>query len=1076
MRPIFFALSLLWSIALHAAESLPVLIVHSYSQDYPWTERQHNGFVTALQAAGIRVNSSVEYLDTKRIVYDDHYAATTAQYLAGKYRDYRPKAIYVTDDNALSFARGHLIRQFPDIPVFFSGVNNYALLAQLDPRRITGVFERKDILPNLELMHLIAPAMREILVIGDASETFAAIRGEIETQLAGQPEVRAHFISSQRLSTLVDELRGRRERFVFLTTLGAIGDDRGQTVQLADTLAAIVAAGDFTIFSMEDVYLHPGVLGGYVTSGEQQGKHAAAQLMSHLNGTPLEKISPVLISPNEYQIDVTQLERVGLELPDSIAAQSRLLNHPPSFYARHQTAILGALYTLSGLLLLSLFGSQALLVRKNKVISANAAILTRQATHLNEIRESLVRAQHIAGMGNWDWRIDSNELYWSEGIYRLFGLDENSFNSTYDAFIDHVHPDDRIRLQQAVQNSLTDETVYDIVHRIIRADGEVRTVRENAEIIRDAHGKAVRMIGTILDISKQTAVEEALRDNETMLRTVVQGLPVVLWLVDTQGIFLLSEGRGLELLGHRPGQVVGQSLFELYGNYPDFIDDTRRALAGETLTSTRTVRDITFDIHYSPLQDASGCITGAIGVATDVTEHKRTERRLSFLANYDPLTRLPNRALFNDRLSHAMQHATRARHKIAVLFVDLDNFKSINDTLGHSEGDNLLLEFSRRLRKAVRADDTVSRLGGDEFTIILEDIDHEDEATRVANEIIRQCGRPYRLQSRELYVTPSIGIAMFPQDGADAQTLLMNADAAMYRAKETGRNNFQYFNKDISEKAQQHLALSMRLRGALERGEFSLHYQPQIDARDGRILGFEALLRWECAEYGQVPPGVFIPVLEDIGHIMTVGAWVLQSACEWAAAQDIFKQAATTIAVNISARQFRQDDLPAIVAKALAGSGLKPAQLELEITESCLMDVDTQLQTMIQLKHLGVQLSIDDFGTGYSSLSYLNRFPVDRLKIDGSFVRDITAKADNAVIVTSIIGLAQNLGMQVIAEGVESIGQANYLREHGCSALQGNLIAAPMSATALPDWCARWQTQGYAETLATPDLHKNHYA
>ena len=345
----------------------------------------------------------------------------------------------------------------------------------------------------------------------------------------------------------------------------------------------------------------------------------------------------------------------------------------------------------------------------------------------------------------------------------------------------------------------------------------------------------------------------------------------------------------------------------------------------------------------------------------------------------------------------------------------------------------------------------------------------------MAAEILQQAGHPYQLQARDYYVSPSIGIALYPQDGTDVQTLLMNADAAMYRAKETGRNNFQFFNKDISDAAQDHLALSMLLRGALARGEFSLHYQPQIDVRDGRVIGFEALLRCNSAVRGMIPPSVFIPILEDNGQIIPVGEWVLHTACRWAASLEYSGKAAPTIAVNISARQFRQADLARMVTTALADSGLSAERLELEITESCLMNVDDQLRTMEQLKHLGVQLSIDDFGTGYSSLSYLKRFPVDRLKIDGSFVRDIEDDPDDAVIVTSIIGLARNLDMQVIAEGVESAGQLAFLQAQGCHEIQGYLAARPMPAEAIAAWWEHWQKQGFSETLTAQHGRQTHF-
>ncbi|HEY9197754.1 MAG TPA: EAL domain-containing protein [Gammaproteobacteria bacterium] len=1063
---------MLWSIAAWCGEHAPVFILHSYSQEYPWTKRQHEGFLDALAENGnLRIVPTVEYLDTKRVGYDPEYAAGMAAHLAWKYRGYRPAVIYVTDDNALNFALSHLGGLFPLAPIFFSGVNNLQLRDTLDPRRVTGVFEQKDIAPNLELMRHIAPDVRDILVVGDDSETYAAIRTELDIALRHQPDIRARFVSGRRLSTLLGELSGRSERFVFLTTLGGIGDDAGQPLPLADTIAAIAAAGPFTIISMEDVYLQPGVLGGYVTSGVRQGAAAAALARRYLEGTPLEQLPALSTSPNEYLIDATELLKTGLRLPDDIAAQARILNQPPGFYARHQNIILTALYLLAALFLLLLFGSLLVLMRKNRQILRGSAALTEQARHLIEVRESLTRAQHIAGMGNWDWHIDTDQHYWSDECCRVFGIDAASARPSYAAFLACVHPEDRARIGHAVREALENRTDYDVVHRIVRPDGEERIVRENAEIVRDAQGNATRMIGTVLDITQQARAEQALRDNEAMLRTVIQGFPIILWVIDRNGVFLLSEGKGLEEQGLKPGQVVGESLFERYRDYPDSLRDAQRALNGESFTAISWLDDAAFEVHYTPLLGPAREITGAIGVAADITERKRTEDRLSFLANFDPLTRLPNRALFNDRLAHAMQHADRDGDVVALLFIDLDNFKSINDTLGHSEGDELLRQVAQRLQTAVRSGDTVSRLGGDEFTIILENLTHEEEAARVAADIIQQACEPYQLLARDFYVSPSIGIAFYPQDGGDVQSLLMSADAAMYRAKENGRNNYQFFNKDISDAAQEHLALSTLLRGALARGEFSLHYQPQIDVRDGRVLGFEALLRCRSAMRGMIPPNVFIPILEATGQIIPVGEWVLQEACRWAASLDEWAGAGLTppaISVNISARQFRQHDLAQTVAAALTATGLDAGRLELEITESCLLDAEGQLQTMERLKRLGVRLSIDDFGTGYSSLSYLKRFPLDRLKIDGSFVRDVTEDANDAALVTTIIGLAGNLGLQVIAEGVETVGQVDFLMRQGCAEIQGYLVARPMPADAVMAWWDDWCRQGYAGSFGNP--------
>lgn len=430
-----------------------------------------------------------------------------------------------------------------------------------------------------------------------------------------------------------------------------------------------------------------------------------------------------------------------------------------------------------------------------------------------------------------------------------------------------------------------------------------------------------------------------------------------------------------------------------------------------------------------------------------VVQRKRTEERLHYLAHHDALTGLPNRALFMDRLRQALFEARRHERSVGIASLDLDRFNTINDSLGHGVGDLFLQNVSERLLGSVREGDTVARLAGDEFVVILTDLGHVDHAPRLAQKILDSVARPFRVAGHELYTSASLGMTLYPLDGDDGEALLRNADMAMYRAKEEGPNTFRFYQAGMNDKAVKRITLEHGLRQALEREEFLLHYQPQADARTGEIVGMEALVRWNRPEQGMVSPGDFIPLAEETGLIVPLGEWVLREACRQNKVWQDAGLLPVRVGVNISARQFRQQNMFEVVARILEETGLAPQYLELELTESLVMDdPEHVIETMMRLKGLGVQLALDDFGTGYSSLRYLKRFPIDRVKIDRSFVRDITEDADDAAIALTVISMGHSLGLKVIAEGVETASHLEFLRAHGCDEIQGYYLARPAAA------------------------------
>jgi diguanylate cyclase (GGDEF)-like protein/PAS domain S-box-containing protein len=541
------------------------------------------------------------------------------------------------------------------------------------------------------------------------------------------------------------------------------------------------------------------------------------------------------------------------------------------------------------------------------------------------------------------------------------------------------------------------------------------------------------------------------------------------------GEAIVITDRGNDIIAVNPAftRLTGFEVGEVRGRNPRLLSsgrtppETYRAMwssLGDTGFWQGELWDRHKDGHTYPkwaaisvIRNPDGDITHHIASFTDISERKAAEERISHLAHHDTLTGLFNRYNLENRLGQSLLAARRDHEQLAVLFIDMDRFKVINDTLGHHVGDLLLMEVARRLRACVRESDIVARLGGDEFVVVLTGLSAATDAAHAAGKILQSLGEPYPIETYTLHSSPSIGISVFPADGSDSETLMKNADAAMYHAKDEGRNNVQYFTAEVNAAASERMELERDLRIALNRGEFELHYQPQVRADDGRVCGVEALVRWRHPERGLVPPLKFIPIAEETGLIEALGAWVLTEACrqlaEWRAAG----LAELRMAVNLSAHQLRTPGLADLVRDTLRTHGLGEGDLELEITESVAMsNPERAIEQLRKLRSLGVKLAIDDFGTGYSSLAYLKRLPIQVLKLDRAFVRDMETDPNDAAICVATLALAHSLGLEVVAEGVETAAQREFLAEHGCDMLQGYLIARPMQAEVLHTWIARW--------------------
>ncbi len=567
-------------------------------------------------------------------------------------------------------------------------------------------------------------------------------------------------------------------------------------------------------------------------------------------------------------------------------------------------------------------------------------------------------------------------------------------------------------------------------------------------------------IGGALGLSLENLSQhEELRESENRYHTLVETSTHGIEEIDTSGVITFANAAHHRQYEYAEGELIGMSILDIVAtdSERDELRDYLKYIVAEQppptpyvgQKRTKSGRIIDVEVAWAYKRDAQGQVTGLISVITDISERKRAEETIKHLAYHDALTGLPNRTLFEDRLAVSLAQARRKKQMVAVMFLDLDRFKVVNDTVGHASGDRLLNGVAERLMGLVRDADSVARVGGDEFTLLLPDVVRPEDTVEVAERVLEALRQPWMLNGHEFRVTTSIGIAMYPSDGEDAESLLRNADTAMYRAKDGGKDNYKLYTPTMNATTAERLALENSLLHSLERGEFLVHYQPQVDISSGRIVGMEALVRWQHPERGLVFPAEFIPVAEETGLIVPLGAWVLRTACAQNKAWQEAGFPPMRVAVNLSARQFQLRDLVDTVAQVLEETRLDPRYLQLEITEGAAMkDVEFTVTMLRELRQMGVQIAMDDFGTGHSSLSYLKRFPINVLKIDQSFVRYIIVDPDDASIASTVIVMAHNLKLKVIAEGVETEDQLAFLRERQCDEMQGYLFSKPAPAEA----------------------------
>ena len=677
----------------------------------------------------------------------------------------------------------------------------------------------------------------------------------------------------------------------------------------------------------------------------------------------------------------------------------------------------------------------------------------------------------IAGAGDsfWEWDLRSDRLFLSSPAREFLGLGRDDGLFSFHTWTASLHPEDREGVLRQLQRHLEHDEPLRLEYRIRSGSGPYRWMSARGACQRDEHGNATRIAGLLSDITERREREERFRCAQETYRKLFETARDGLFVLEPDGRFREANPAMLRMLGYTLEEIRQERERKLTS--PEWSHRDEKALRQcqarghadqfEKQYQRRDGSRVTVEMRTWVVQDGEGRTAYIGGVVRDVSDRRVAEHRVRKLAFFDILTGLPNRQLFKSRLREAIETARHTAQMVAVLFVDLDRFKQVNDTLGHSAGDKLLSAVALRFRNAVRQGDfvarpsrddsdySVSRFGGDEFTIAVT-VQEPQHAAAVAERLQKRLRKPFRIENHEVFVGSSIGIALYPTDGEDVETLTRNADTAMYHAKERGRDMYFFYSDSMNASGLRKIELEANLLRALENEAFEVYFQVQRNAVDARISGCEALVRWNCRELGPIGPDEFIPIAEETGMIVELGDWVLRKACRQVADWEQAGFQPISVSINVSARQFQDDAFPARIGAILREAGVDASRLELEITESVFLVDEQEIdQAFAELKNLGVRIALDDFGTGYSALSYLRRFrrfPIDRVKIDRSFVGELTSSSSDRALIQAIISMVHTLGMQVVAEGVELEEQAEILRSFACDDLQGYLVGRPVPA------------------------------
>lgn len=944
-----------------------VLVLHSYHKGFEWTDDQNDGLVDRLEQAKTVPVIYTEYLDWKRYPSKENLERFY-ELVKGKYADVRIDVIVTTDDAALDFALKYRHELFNDAPIIFSGVNEVSYSKLPAHSNLTGVIENLPTAETVKMALYINPAIRNIYLIFDNSESGLSTGEMVESQIkALNPDL--HIYPMNRLSG--EEMKRRAaslgsDSILLMTTY--YSDATGRIIEFDRMSSELAAASAVPVYHTYDFGLNHGAFGGSLLSGRLQGEKSGNLALRVLGGENPESIPVSYAGTSRDVFDYNELTKFHVSLK-SLPPGSEVVNRPFSFYETYRTLVLTLIAVFAALLVFIL------------LLLIHAGIIRRIRKQLTASNERFSLAAYGADSVIWDFDMTTMTYYFSDRWYELLGYQPGELEEAHRGWTPILHPEDLEEDEQQRKDHLEGRSAYYYCESRFRSkSGIYLWFQTRGRVLRNEAGEFIRFAGSMTDITDRKGFESKLQVSYQELEMTYEELT-----------------------------ALQQELMEQYNKV----------------------------VENQELLQAS-------------------EEKYRILAYNDELSGLPNRLSLAEELKDFIDESPDAG--AALFFMDIDNFKYINDSMGHTFGDRLLMQAGERLRKLDLGTTRHYRFGGDEFVIFLKNTASSEQTVFYAEALVQSFKEPFQLGDSTIHVSVSVGVAQYPKDGTTAETLLKNADIAMYKAKQAGKGIYILYGTSMQRHFDERVVIEKHLRHAIDNGEMSLHYQPQVNGQTGEVWGFEALIRWNSPQLGFVSPLSFIRIAEDCRLIVPIGEWVLRSACCFIAELNRKGFGPCHISINISVIQLLTDDFTDMVLSVVKETGLNPHDLELEITESVVMESFEEISTKLEfLKGKGIGVALDDFGTGYSSLSYLRQLPITTLKIDKSFIDGVPGSGDSMPLAGSIVAIGHDMGLKVTAEGVETADQLDFLEEVGCDKIQGYLISRPIPQDEVEDWMRRYE-------------------